>query len=47
MHQPPEQWRGPATRIAELTIAYRAALHLVGILLWTRHSGLEVVPHGV
>ncbi|MFD9621508.1 IS5 family transposase [Streptomyces virginiae] len=32
-----KQWRGLATRTDKLTIAYQAALHLAGILIWTRH----------
>ncbi|WP_282790936.1 IS5 family transposase [Streptomyces sp. CC224B] len=31
-----KQWRGLATRTDKLAIAYQAALHLVGILIWTR-----------
>jgi transposase len=31
-----KQWRGPATRTDKLAIAYQAALHLAGILIWTR-----------
>ena len=31
-----KQWRGLATRTDKLAIAYEAALHLVGILVWTR-----------
>ncbi len=30
------QWRGLATRTDKLAIAYQAALHLAGILIWTR-----------
>ncbi|WP_406052923.1 IS5 family transposase [Streptomyces virginiae] len=32
-----KQWRGLATRTDKLAIAYQAALHLAGILIWTRH----------
>ncbi|MCX4546787.1 IS5 family transposase [Streptomyces sp. NBC_01565] len=32
-----KQWRGLATRCDKLAIAYQAALHLAGILIWTRH----------
>ncbi len=32
-----KQWRGLATRTDKLAIAYQAALHLTGILIWTRH----------
>ncbi|MFG3270003.1 IS5 family transposase [Streptomyces luteogriseus] len=31
-----KQWRGLATRTDKLAIAYQAALHLAGILIWTR-----------
>ncbi|MEE1753031.1 IS5 family transposase [Streptomyces sp. SP18CS02] len=31
-----KQWRGLATRTGKLAIAYQAALHLAGILIWTR-----------
>jgi transposase len=31
-----KQWRGPATRTDKLAIAYQAALHLAGILIWAR-----------
>ncbi|MEV0375845.1 IS5 family transposase [Streptomyces sp. NPDC050636] len=31
-----KQWRGLATRCDKLAIAYQAALHLAGILIWTR-----------
>jgi transposase len=31
-----KQWRGLATRTDKLAITYQAALHLVGILIWTR-----------
>ncbi|AXE90021.1 Transposase DDE domain protein [Streptomyces sp. Go-475] len=30
-----KQWRGLATRTDKLAIAYQAALHLAGILIWT------------
>lgn len=42
-----KQWRGLATRTAKLAIAYQAALHLAGILIWTRrrpkrqHRGVQ------
>ncbi|MFD9261043.1 IS5 family transposase [Streptomyces sp. NPDC059538] len=32
-----KQWRGLATRTDKLAIAYQAALHLAGILIWTRN----------
>ncbi|MEU5281720.1 IS5 family transposase [Streptomyces asoensis] len=31
-----KQWRGLATRTDKLAITYQAALHLAGILIWTR-----------
>ncbi len=31
-----KQWRGLATRTDKLAIAYQAALHLAGILIWAR-----------
>ncbi|MFJ1980102.1 IS5 family transposase [Streptomyces albogriseolus] len=31
-----KQWRGLATRTDKLAIAYQAAIHLAGILIWTR-----------
>lgn len=31
-----KQWRGLATRTDKLAIAYQAALHLAGILIWSR-----------
>jgi transposase len=31
-----KQWRGLATRTDKLAIAYQAALHLAGILIWIR-----------
>lgn len=31
-----KQWRGLAARCDKLAIAYQAALHLAGILIWTR-----------
>jgi transposase len=31
-----KQWRGLATRTDKLAIVYQAALHLAGILIWTR-----------
>ncbi|MEV2235512.1 IS5 family transposase [Streptomyces phaeochromogenes] len=31
-----KQWRGLATRSDKLSIAHQAALHLAGILIWTR-----------
>jgi transposase len=31
-----KQWRGLATRTDKLAIAFQAALHLAGILIWTR-----------
>ncbi|GGS45186.1 IS5 family transposase [Streptomyces griseoviridis] len=31
-----KQWRGLATRTDERAIAYQAALHLAGILIWIR-----------
>ncbi|MFK4090496.1 IS5 family transposase [Kribbella sp. NPDC020789] len=31
-----KQWRGLATRTDKLAIAYQAALHLAGILIWVR-----------
>lgn len=31
-----KQWRGLATRSDKLSIAYQVALHLAGILIWTR-----------
>ncbi|WP_437097603.1 IS5 family transposase [Streptomyces longwoodensis] len=32
----PKQWRGLAMRTDKLAIAYEGALHLAGILIWTR-----------
>ncbi|MFF5985473.1 hypothetical protein ACFY78_42305, partial [Streptomyces olindensis] len=34
--RPLKPWRGLATRTDKLAIAYQAALHLAGILIWTR-----------
>lgn len=31
-----KQWRGLATRADKLAVAYQAALHLAGILIWAR-----------
>ncbi len=31
-----KQWRGLATRTDKLALAYQAALHLAGILIWAR-----------
>jgi transposase len=31
-----KQWRGLATRTDKLAIAYQAALHLAGVLIWPR-----------
>jgi transposase len=31
-----KQWRGLTTRTDKLTIAYQAALHLAGVLIWPR-----------
>nr|WP_282574436.1 hypothetical protein [Streptomyces sp. D2-8] len=36
LEQPIKQWRGLATRTDKLGIAHQAALHLAGILIWTR-----------
>ncbi|MEU2565094.1 FAD-dependent oxidoreductase, partial [Streptomyces longispororuber] len=33
-----KQWRGLAARTDKLAIAYQAALHLAGILIWTRRQ---------
>ena len=31
-----KQWRGLATRTDKLALAYQAALHLAGVLIWIR-----------